>query len=58
MLRAPQKQVGAAACFFTEGGCGNTSGFGLELSSWLVLSHTHNGCSIELRLLIAQNECF
>lgn len=54
MLRAPRKQVGA----FTGGGCGNISGFGLYLSNWLVLSHTRNGCSIELCLLVAQKECF
>lgn len=43
---------------FTGGGCRNISGFGLLLSSWLVLSNTHNGCSIELCLLRVQKECF
>lgn len=43
---------------FTGGGYTNISGFGLVLCSWLVLSNTHNGCSIELCLLIVQKERF
>lgn len=57
MLKAPWEQLVAAACFYW-GGRGSGSGFGLELSSWLVLSHTHRGCSVELCLLVAPNACF
>lgn len=57
MLKAPWEQAVAAACFYW-GGCGNGSGFGLELSSWLVLSHTRGGWGIELCLVVALSACF
>lgn len=57
MPKAVLEQAVAAARSH-RGARGDGIGFGLELCSWIVLSHTHGACGGELCLLIALSACF